>query len=66
MAEHRWSGWPGAFCLDCGAEDQIEYCIAVHNTSITCVEGHIQCMEGHPMQVCSEHKNEPCPAKERT
>ena len=21
---HRWSGWPGAFCLDCGIEDPAE------------------------------------------
>lgn len=28
MAEHRWSGWPGAFCLDCGAEDMREVALA--------------------------------------
>lgn len=21
---HRWSGWPGAWCLDCGCEDIVE------------------------------------------
>lgn len=21
---HRWSGWPGAWCLDCGVEDPRE------------------------------------------
>jgi len=26
---HRWSGWPGAFCLDCGEEDQNEICLAI-------------------------------------
>ncbi len=26
--EHRWSGWPGAWCLDCGAEDIRESCLA--------------------------------------
>lgn len=25
---HRWSGWPGAICLDCGIEDEREACIA--------------------------------------
>lgn len=25
---HRWSGWPGAICLDCGIEDQLEICLA--------------------------------------
>lgn len=24
---HRWSGWPGAWCLDCGAEDLHEVCV---------------------------------------
>lgn len=27
-AGHRWSGWPGAWCLDCGVEDQVELAIA--------------------------------------
>ncbi len=25
--EHRWSGWPQAFCLDCHASDLYEVCI---------------------------------------
>lgn len=25
--DHRWSGWPGAFCLDCGVEDKDELCV---------------------------------------
>ena len=25
MPEHRWSGWPGAWCLDCGCSDPREY-----------------------------------------
>lgn len=28
MKTHRWSGWPGAFCLDCGIEDQVEIALA--------------------------------------
>ncbi len=28
MNAHRWSGWPGAFCLKCGAEDQVEIALA--------------------------------------
>lgn len=24
MTEHRWSGWPGAWCLDCGKPDPRE------------------------------------------
>jgi len=30
MAIHRWSGWPGAFCLKCGAEDPYEYALAMN------------------------------------
>ncbi len=25
---HNWSGWPGAWCLDCGVEDPREVAIA--------------------------------------
>ncbi len=28
MPEHRWSGWPGAWCLDCGAGDPREDALA--------------------------------------
>ena len=28
IKEHRWNGWPGAICLDCGAEDKREICVA--------------------------------------
>lgn len=24
---HEWSGWPGAYCLTCGADDMDELCI---------------------------------------
>lgn len=24
---HKWSGWPGAYCLKCGADDPIEIAI---------------------------------------
>ena len=25
--QHKWSGWPGAWCLNCGIEDQVEIAI---------------------------------------
>lgn len=25
---HRWSGWPGAWCLDCGISDPVEQALA--------------------------------------
>jgi hypothetical protein len=28
MSRHRWSGWPGAWCLDCGTEDAREVKLA--------------------------------------
>lgn len=28
ITEHWWSGWPGAYCLKCGAEDAMENCLA--------------------------------------
>jgi hypothetical protein len=27
-AAHRWSGWPGAWCLDCGCDDPYEIALA--------------------------------------
>ena len=27
---HRWSGWPGAWCLDCGDEDVFEHAMFCH------------------------------------
>lgn len=29
MKAHRWSGWPGAFCLDCGSDDPMENALAL-------------------------------------
>jgi hypothetical protein len=31
MSDHRWSGWPGAWCLDCGIEDPHEIALADGN-----------------------------------
>ena len=29
MAKHRWSGWPGAYCIKCGAEQALENAIGM-------------------------------------
>ena len=29
MSAHRFTGWPGAYCLDCGAEDAWETALAL-------------------------------------
>lgn len=69
--DHRWSGWPGAWCLDCGTEDQREICCAEHGVTFECAAGHFVdlregappgvCEQGHPLQTCTEHVNPPCP-----
>lgn len=65
MPNHKWSGWPGAVCLICGAEDQIEYCVAIDcpNAFVACEcsEGCGLCsgtgvLPGH----CEEHRNNEC------
>jgi len=61
-ALHRWSGWPGAWCLDRGATDQNEVCVAEHDTLLTCVQGHVMCQDGHAMQACTDHTNGSCPS----
>jgi hypothetical protein len=59
---HRWSGWPGAFCLDCGAEDANEVCIALHDEGLICECGEVCCLiDDHKLKGCSIHKNDPCP-----
>jgi hypothetical protein len=56
MTEHRWSGWPGAWCLDCGCEDPYEEALAVGN--------YIEVEDTSPMGFHFEFPNvklEPCP-----
>jgi hypothetical protein len=52
VSQHRWSGWPGAFCLACGAEDQAEICVGTHAHAILDPE------RGICVVPC---KNGPCP-----
>lgn len=28
VKKHNWSGWPGAYCLNCGVEDAVENALA--------------------------------------
>ena len=30
MSLHRWSGWPGAYCLKCGSEHALENAIGLN------------------------------------
>lgn len=41
MTEHVWSGWPGAYCINCFEHDPVEECLATHdlgNSTSYCVE----------------------------
>lgn len=49
MIEHRWSGWPGAWCLDCGNVDPAEECLATHDRlSFVCSK----CVQQWPQGPC--------------
>ncbi len=63
MKQHNWSGWPGAICTECFAEDQLELCVLTHDESLQCVFGHPMCELGHPANKCAEHVNTTCPGK---
>lgn len=30
MRAHNWSGWPGAYCFNCGAENALENAIGLN------------------------------------
>jgi hypothetical protein len=51
-ATHRWSGWPGAWCLDCGIADPTEQAIA---------DGHGFDADGKPIPLPPEYRPGPCP-----
>lgn len=60
---HRWSGWPGAYCLNCFAEDPHEQCLADDSPErpCYCIEGY-----GDPAHVQSQPcrvVGTPCPVK---
>lgn len=57
MKFHHWSGWPGAICLDCFAEDQVEICLAEGCPGNDAIEAYT---EGRPMQPCPIHVNGEC------
>jgi len=47
MSEHRWSGWPGAWCLDCGAPDPREEALAdgIEPEQVVNLEQLMECQE---------------------
>lgn len=75
--DHRWSGWPGAWCLDCGIEDMREFCVSGADPSPECNGGLLaecglhaldcghQHHSIHPLVPCPIHQNPPCPGPTR-
>lgn len=37
--QHRWSGWPGAYCLNCRSEDPMEDAIVCRDCTVHCAPG---------------------------
>ena len=69
MNLHRWNGWPGAVCMDCGTEDAREACLALgcyEQVLCSCADGCRLCCGTGVLQVilCPEHEalaNLECP-----
>ena len=58
---HRWSGWPGAYCLKCGSDDPIE-------SALACPKCHVPGPDDkdQEMKLCPEHQewvDAKCPVK---
>lgn len=56
--QHNWSGWPGAYCLDCGVECAAERCIAE-------AHGPVDSYDDTPPCTRPECRNGPCTAVEQ-
>ena len=53
---HAWSGWPGAWCFHCGAEDVTELCVAEHPEAYGA-----EVTEQNPFGMRTHCVNPPCP-----
>jgi hypothetical protein len=53
--DHRWSGWPGAWCLDCGREDARERCCADHWHG----DSYVNCGDNGPCPEPGSGRNDP-------
>jgi hypothetical protein len=54
--EHRWYGWPGAFCMKCGCEDPYEIALADNNILYEFPDGRIQKDPYEGDELCMEVK----------
>lgn len=52
--QHRWSGWPGAFCLDCGSGDPFEEALAAGDLDYYCTVCRASWPQG-PCPMGGEH-----------
>lgn len=57
---HRWSGWPGAWCLDCGTEDAAELELAGPPEQVH----HRYSDTPHTAQPCGGCSDGPCPKRD--
>ena len=55
MTAHRWSGWPGAWCLDCGTEDRRELAIADGAFDVDEETGAVIISAEYQNGICPEH-----------
>ena len=56
--KHNWSGWPGAWCLDCGLEDPHE--IALANGDLEIVEGESFWVKWKSEEAMAKYDLSPC------
>ena len=59
FSDHRWSGWPGAWCLDCGTEDANELDEAGPPEQVH----HRYSGVPHTAQPCGGCSRGPCPKR---
>ena len=68
MKPHHWSGFPGAYCLDCGEECRVELCVAEHTEDDCKKPEHVDgsCPSPWKPESCGQCKSrsvEPKPAQ---
>lgn len=56
---HNWSGWPGAWCLNCGVGDLLE--LALADDCPNCKLPYGPEDPNQEFYVCPEHDNGECP-----
>ena len=65
MRNHSWSGWPGAYCLNCLENDPSEQCLGlgcITTIHCTCKSGCDECCHTGVLrfEVCALHQSTEC------